>query len=177
MVSSLRDRSLTIVLSELRRELSPLYFQQKGLPKLSTSFSLHHKPQEKCRLPFSPSLRRARVSSFAPLSALFQLHSAAYVYSGLHQLDVHVWGSGLACACRLCRVFFFYCLVQRQWCSWPARSLHPSVLQWKKGRCEWSKFRTKRSNFDFLMIFFFGFVFFPLCTTLFIFSWWGFFFS
>lgn len=90
VVSSLRGSSLTIALSEMRGELVRLHFQLRGLPKLNTSFSLHHKPQEKCRLPFSPSLRCACFSSFALLSALFQLHSAAYVYSGLHQLGVHV---------------------------------------------------------------------------------------
>lgn len=31
---------------------------------------------------------------FALLSALFQLHSAAYVYSGLHQLHACVYGCG-----------------------------------------------------------------------------------
>lgn len=33
--------------------------------------------------------------------------------------------------CRLCRAFFFYCLVQRQWCSWPASNFHPFAPQCK----------------------------------------------
>lgn len=32
--------------------------------------------------------------------------------------------------CRLCRAFF-YCLVQRQWCSWPASNFHPFAPQCK----------------------------------------------
>lgn len=87
------DTSLTIVLSEMTGEMCPSYFstEQMTQEKLNTSFSLHHKPQEKYHLlPLSPSLNWVCVSSFALLSALFQLHPAAYVYSRLHQLGAHV---------------------------------------------------------------------------------------